>query len=170
MNLNWLNVVIDNYANEIIMTFVIIILLGIFLIISLQFKIKKNNQRISKLLSGSNAETIEEHILSYNRLVEKLNKDLRVQAETMKEIEEWKKTTLRNIGLIRFNAFDEVGSDLSFAVAILDDFRNGVVLSSIYGRDDSRTFAKPVVRGTSTYRMSGEEENAIKRAMENKKQ
>jgi len=57
----------------------------------------------------------------------------------------------------RFNAFNDLGSDLSFSIAFVDDDKNGLVLSSIYGRDESRTYAKPVTSGTSQYALTQEE-------------
>lgn len=63
----------------------------------------------------------------------------------------------------RYNAFAEVGSDLSYSVALLDDHGDGVVLSSIYGRDDSVTYGKPVKTGTSAYQLTGEEQEVIQR-------
>jgi hypothetical protein len=59
--------------------------------------------------------------------------------------------------VMRYNAFADMGSDLSFSVALLDDDLDGVVLSSIYGRDESRTYAKPIRSGTSEYTLTDEE-------------
>jgi hypothetical protein len=63
--------------------------------------------------------------------------------------------------IVRFNAFEDTGSDLSFAVALLDADYNGVVLSSIFGRNESRTYAKPVVAGQSSYFLTNEEKEAL---------
>lgn len=70
----------------------------------------------------------------------------------------------------RFNAFSEVGSDLSYSVALLDDAGDGVVLTSIYGRDDSVTYGKPVHNGESTYMLTSEEQAVIQSSMEGKRQ
>jgi len=66
--------------------------------------------------------------------------------------------------LVRFNAFNDLGSDLSFSMALIDDEKNGVVLSSIYGREESRTYAKPVQAGLSTYALTEEEMQVISEA------
>lgn len=60
----------------------------------------------------------------------------------------------------RYNAFSDTGSDLSFSVALVDDTQTGVVLSSIYGREESRTYGKPVIEGQSSYPLT-EEETAV---------
>ena len=69
------------------------------------------------------------------------------------------------VAIVRFRAFEVMGSDLSYAVAMLDSHNNGVVLSSIFAREDSRSYAKPIVNGTSTYAMTKEEEEALHQAM-----
>ena len=67
--------------------------------------------------------------------------------------------------LLRFRAFENVGSDLSFAFALLNQDGNGVVLSSIHNREESRVYAKPIKEGMSTYSLTGEEKQVIDRAM-----
>ena len=74
--------------------------------------------------------------------------------------------TLQRVGLVRFNAFEDVGSDLSFALAVLDDTGDGFVISSLFGRNETRTYAKPVTGGKSGYQLSAEEKEAIRKAME----
>lgn len=74
------------------------------------------------------------------------------------------KTSIRKVGIVRYNAFNDVGSDLSFSIALLDTNDNGVVLSGIYGRNDTATFAKPIEKGQSNYPLSAEEIQAIERA------
>jgi len=64
----------------------------------------------------------------------------------------------------RYNAFTGVGSDLSFSIALLDAHQDGVVLSNIYGREESRTYAKPVRNGTSSYALTEEEQRVIEQA------
>ena len=71
---------------------------------------------------------------------------------------------LQRIGFIRYNAFNDMGSDLSFSIALLDDKLDGFVITSIYGRDESNTYAKPILKGESTYPLSVEEMQALDRA------
>jgi len=71
---------------------------------------------------------------------------------------------IQQVGIVRFNAFDNTGSDLSFAVALLDAAKNGFVLSGIYGREESRVYAKPVLQGESTYTLTKEEKQALEAA------
>jgi hypothetical protein len=70
-------------------------------------------------------------------------------------------------GLIRFNAFDNMGSDLSFSLGLLDRRGDGVVLTGLYGRDETRLYAKPIRKGTSDYSLTEEEVKAVQRSLEN---
>lgn len=72
---------------------------------------------------------------------------------------------VRRVGLLRYDAFEDVGGRLSFSCALLDEHGNGVVLTSINGRQETRVYAKPVTAGTSTHNLSLEEEEAIRQAM-----
>lgn len=73
---------------------------------------------------------------------------------------------VRNVGLVRYDAFEDVGGRLSFSCALLDDNGTGVVMTSINGRHDTRVYAKPVSNGRSSYSLSSEEEEAIRQALE----
>lgn len=73
--------------------------------------------------------------------------------------------TIRHTGLVRFNPFSDAGGDQSFSLALLDDRKNGVVISSLYGREINRVYAKPIENGLSTYQLSAEEKEAIQRAI-----
>ena len=68
---------------------------------------------------------------------------------------------VQKIGVVRYNAFDDTGSDLSFTVALLDAQDTGFVMNGLYSRDSSSIFAKPVVKGESRYNLSAEEVQAI---------
>lgn len=72
---------------------------------------------------------------------------------------------VRRVGLIRYDAFEDVGGRLSFSCALLDERGNGVVVTSINGRQDTRVYAKPIAEGKSAYNLSVEEEEAIRQAL-----
>ena len=71
---------------------------------------------------------------------------------------------LRNLAVVRYDAFTDTGGQLSWSMALLDDSGSGVVLTSIQGRNESRTYAKNVNDWTSETQLSPEEEDAITHA------
>ena len=72
--------------------------------------------------------------------------------------------SVQNVSVIRYNAFDGMGSDQSFSLALLDEDGDGFVLTSLYGRNASTTFAKPIKGMQSSYPLSDEERKAIEQA------
>ena len=70
------------------------------------------------------------------------------------------------VGTIRYDAFDEMGGHLSYSTALLDERGDGVVLTSIHGRTDTRSYVKPVIGGQSKHTLSEEEAAAIGAAID----
>ena len=71
---------------------------------------------------------------------------------------------IRKVGLIRYNPFSDAGGDQSFALALLNDNKDGVIISSLYGREINKVYAKPIQNGGSTYQLTAEEKQAIENA------
>jgi hypothetical protein len=70
-------------------------------------------------------------------------------------------TSLRHLAVVRYDAFGDMGGHLSWSMALLDDLGDGVVLTSIHGRSESRTYAKNVSAWSASQQLSPEEEEAI---------
>ena len=112
-------------------------------------------------LSDVNIENVVfDCIEKANGVIEK-NKELEYQ---LNSIERNMYYCLQKVGVIRYNAFDNVGSDLSFSIALLNNNDDGLVLSSLYSRESSSTYAKPITGGKSKYALSAEEIKAIDNA------
>lgn len=77
---------------------------------------------------------------------------------------------LRHVSVVRYDAFGDMGGRLSFTAALLDDSGDGLLLTSIHGRSEARTYAKGVVNGRSEQSLSPEEQQAIELAMRGPKQ
>jgi Protein of unknown function (DUF4446) len=75
------------------------------------------------------------------------------------------RVAVQHVGLVRFDAFEDMGGHLSFAAALLDADGDGFILTSINGRQETRIYAKPIERGASRYHLSNEEQEAIRRAI-----
>jgi len=87
-----------------------------------------------------------------------------LREETL-ELQDAVARAVQRVGLVRFDAFEDLGGMLSFAVALLDADGSGVVFSSINGRNETRIYAKPIEHGASRIHLSAEEEEAIRRAL-----
>jgi hypothetical protein len=97
--------------------------------------------------------------------VEQLSQQMRDTEHEMDALAALVRGKISTAQVLRYNAFSDQGSDLSFSVALIDDDANGVVFSSIYGRDESRTYAKPIHQGESRYALADEEKQVLQEAM-----
>jgi hypothetical protein len=111
---------------------------------------------------GSLQQVLDQHIGQVRQVSSRLD-DLNTMTDYL---EQRTRGSLQHIGLVRFNPFEDTGSDQSFAIALLDDRRDGIVISSLHGRANTRVFAKPVENGTSRHALSSEEADAIRIAVE----
>ena len=149
-----------------IMIFILNIILLLWSIIS-NIRIKnihnKDKNFMEKLGDGKN---IKEDLEKYMTRVSTTEEEIRKLSVHYKELDKKTKKCLQKVGIVRYNAYKDTGSDLSFAVCLLDEKNNGVVFNGIYSRDMSNIYAKPIENGTSKYKITPEEQEAINRAIE----
>jgi hypothetical protein len=93
-----------------------------------------------------------------------LRNDVRALRRATDVIRDLHRGALSRVGTIRYDAFDDMGGRLSFSTALVDERGDGVVLTSINGRTDARSYAKPLAAWASTHNLSSEEIAAIERA------
>ncbi len=144
----------------------ICILLLILYIITLITSIKtKNNYKkfLNKIGNGTN---IQESIENYMKEINKVQQENNEIKKHCKEVDNSIAKCIQKIGIIRYNAFKDTGSNLSFALALLDEENTGIVLNGIYSREMSNIYAKPIQKGESIYTLSEEEKQAVKKAIE----
>ena len=75
------------------------------------------------------------------------------------------KNSFQKIGVVRYNPLKDVGGNLSFTIALLDHKDNGIVITNIHSRDVDRLYAKPIKKGESDHNLSGEEREALSKAI-----
>lgn len=144
----------------------VLIFIALLVFISVNIKMSKLNKRYRRMMNGMENANIERLLLSHIEEVRQAVNKVSQLDQKCRQLDAITTKTIQNIGLVRFNAFEDTGSDLSFALALLDKNKNGIVLSSIYGRNESRIYAKPVVDGQSTYHLTEEEKQALKISLE----
>ena len=131
-------------------------------------KLKKMQKKYQSFMIKEDVD-VEQLLMHYAQQV----KDTTVKQDQLDEkinrLDEALKYCTQKVGVVRYNAIEKVGADLSFAIAMLDAQDNGIVLNGIYSRDGSYVYSKPVTNGQSTYQLSDEEKDAIRLAKENNK-
>ena len=107
---------------------------------------------------------LEQILVDQNRGITKLNQGMDEFDKNLKALHLNNKNNIQKIGFMRFNPFDDAGGNISFTLALLNDHNQGVVLSSLHGREGTRMYAKAVKDGKSETQLTEEEREAIKNA------
>ena len=141
-----------------------ILTIGFIAILYSNIKLKnKYNKFMKKIGNGKN---IEEDLENYMYRVERVERQNAEIISYCKNLDDEVAKCIQKVGIVRYSAFKDTGSDLSFAVAMLNENNDGVVFNGIYSREMSNIYAKPVKNGGSEYTFSEEEKEAIRRAIE----
>lgn len=153
--------VMSNSGFELVFYVISAVLLGG--LIFLFWQIKALKQKVEVFFRGG-GENFEEMTIKSIRRLERAEQILEELYKNHNLTQELARKGLHKVSVTRFNPFREIGGDQSFCVAFLDDFDNGLVISSLHGREGTRIYAKPLKRGLSSYQLTSEEEEAIAKA------
>ncbi len=143
------------------------LLLFLWLIL-LQISLTKVKKKQSELFRGKKAKDLEEIILQEEKEIALLTKKVKRLFELHNQLDQLAKVGLSKVGMIRFNPFKNLGGNQSFSIAFLNDYNNGLVISSLYSSDNSRLYAKTIQNGQSPkeFPLTEEEKQAIQIAMQ----
>lgn len=139
--------------------------LAIIVLLAVIIKLNRLGKQYKSMMKGVDGRNLEQLLQANSRTLELSLQKLENHSQRLEQVEAVMAKSIQHIGIVRFNAFKEMGGDLSYALALLDQKGNGIVVSSIYGRDDARTYAKPIKAGRSSYKLSEEEELAIQKSL-----
>ncbi|NPV26808.1 MAG: DUF4446 family protein [Firmicutes bacterium] len=159
---------ITPYRDLLLLFLLVTTVIDLLLLLILIIRTTRLNRRYRQFMAGMEGKNLEDMLLENLKLVKAGFHRVEEVELICRRLEGITQRCIQGVGVVRFNAFEDVGSDLSFAVALLDQHGDGVVFSSLYGREDTRTYAKPVTGGQSSYLLTAEEKAAIKKALDTK--
>ena len=137
------------------------IILLVYCII-LHIRLGSLTKKFNFFMQGENGASLERKLSVEITEIREAAKGLQDMITEQTQIRNIQGNTLQKIGFKKYNAFDNIGNDLSFALTLLDGNNNGVC---IYGRNDSRIFSKPIVKGKSLVNLSQEELESLNEAL-----
>lgn len=158
--------IINTYNTEITLTAVLLSVVTLLLWLINFWRTRKIMKKYKILTNGLEGRNFEQLLADHMESVNKALTKTREVESYYRILKKMAERSIQHVGLVRFNAFNNTGSDLSFAIALLDHQGDGIVLSSIFGREESHAYAKPIKQGVSSYNLSNEEKEAINKAME----
>lgn len=118
-------------------------------------------------MQGLGDKDVENLMTSYLNNLEKLKDHVHIDMnKRIEEIESKLPSCLQNIGIVNYNAFDNVGNNMSFSIAAMNERKDGFVFTGIYSRENSYVYAKEIKNGTPQKELSAEEALAMNKALE----
>ncbi len=163
-----LNTVFSSYGIVIlgVMAGMTILLIVVFILLILMMKkVKLLSRSYKDFMRGKDAESLEEVILERFNEID----DLKIaNGENRKRIDDITQNlllTYQKIGIVKYDAFHEMGGKLSFALALLDKSNNGFVMNSMHNRESCYTYIKEIIDGKSYITLSDEEKKAVDTAI-----
>lgn len=144
--------------------FLLIIVLFI-LIIVLKGKMKNLEARYEDFMRGKTGESLESIILMRFDEIDKLKKSDVKKTKALNDIIENLDMTYQKIGIIKYDAFNEMGGNLSFALALLTKENDGFIINAMHSREGCYTYVKEIVKGESYIALAEEEQQALEEAV-----
>lgn len=162
-----IEMLLSQYMVYIMLGLVLLVVVLIIIMCVNAVKMKKLKKRFEKFMSKEDVN-LEELLVQYTKKLNVLLQNEKEMQTSIEHMEKNFKNCVQKVGVVRYQAIQNMGADLSYTVALLDENNDGVVFNGIYGRDGCYTYAKPIKEGKSSYNLSDEEiqaiENAIKKA------
>jgi hypothetical protein len=157
-----------DFLNQNQFSFILLGLLSILLIwnIFLHIKFWQIKRKLKTFFNGRKASDLEGVLFEEIKRLKKAEGDINELFKLSKNLNEMAVRSIQKVGIIRFNPFKETGGDQSFVIALLDANDNGVVISSLFTRQGTRIYSKPIEQGKSKYPLTQEEKKAIHQAQQ----
>lgn len=143
---------------------VVMAVMLVFLIIN-SVKIKKMKLTYTSFMSGKDGKSLEEDILKRFKEVDELKKEDAAKKVQLDDINESLRYAFSKMGMVKYDAFNEMGGKLSFALALLDNRNNGFLINAMHSREGCYTYVKEIINGESYINLGEEEKKALNKAI-----
>ncbi len=148
-----------------IIALLLIQLLLFIMLISVNMKYNRLKRSYSSFMKGKDGKTLEESFQSKFKKLDELAVKTDASEEKIKEIYKKLKQTYQKNGIVRYDAFHEMGGNLSFVLTMLNDENSGWIFNAMHSREGCYTYIKEVVKGESYIELAEEEKECLERAI-----
>lgn len=160
----YLGINLDYAVIGIIALMVLVLILIIIMIVhTVQMKKLKKNYRI--FMEGKDAKTLEDTLIKRLDQVDTLIEANEKNADNIDKIFHDMKFTFQKVGLVKYDAFNEMGGKLSFSLALLNETNDGFIINAMHSREGCYTYIKEIMDGNSIIVLAEEEKEALNMAM-----
>ena len=152
--------------------YIIIALVGVtfimlIMLIVIMFKVNKLKKRYEVFMSGKDVKSLEDTLIMRLEQIDTLIKANSENVENIEVLAKRMKSAFRKVGLVKYDAFHEMGGKLSFSLALLNENEDGFILNAVHSREGCYTYMKDIIAGNAVVVLSEEEKTALNMAKEN---
>lgn len=166
MNSDFLGLYIS--IDDILLTIGIMAIIMVILFVLLLVNMGKTNRlrkRYEAFMQGKNAESLEDTLVTRIQQIDQLLVSEKENREDIERISEIMLHTFQKIGMVKYDAFHEMGGKLSFSLALLDQENNGFIINAMHSREGCYTYIKEILNGNSIIVLADEEREALNIAL-----
>lgn len=156
-------------SDYIIVGLVAVVFLILIMMIINMVKINKMKKKYQIFMTGKSAKSLEDTIIKRLEQVENLMAANKVNEKNIEKLFTNMQGTFQKLGIVKYDAFHEMGGKLSFSLALLNEVNDGFVLNAVHSREGCYTYIKEVIAGNAIILLSEEEQEALDNAMNPKK-
>ncbi len=167
MNINGIGEVIGKFNTEIILGLIVAVVVLIVINIVAQVRISSIREKYNAVVGGNEDLNLEEMLIKVNEDLKNIVGTVDLMSGEIKDIYNKLSYSIQKTGMVRYNALEDLGSNQSYSIALLDQHNTGFIITNLYGRDFNANYLKPVKEGKAEYKLSMEEEEALKLAISN---
>ncbi|KAB1435680.1 DUF4446 family protein [Candidatus Galacturonibacter soehngenii] len=167
MNLNVLDYNIYLEPLYLLIGFAVFDLLIFIIAIILMVKLGNLKKKYNVFMKGENGKSLEKMILEKLSEIETLKVSDSKNKDDIKKINDVLLSTFKKVGIVKYDAFNEMGGKLSFAVALLNEKNNGFIINAMHSREGCYTYIKEIINGESYIVLGDEERKALDEAVGN---
>ena len=153
-------------SDYVIIGLVVFVLVLLIILIINMVQISKLKKKYNSFMSGSTAKSLEETLLKRLEQVDDLIASNATNENNINKLFEDMKFSFNRVGLVKYDAFNEMGGKLSFSLAMLNDNEDGFVINAMHSREGCFTYIKEIIGGNSIIVLADEEQEALDMAKE----
>ena len=142
----------------VVLLLIVLIIVMMIMTVSMSLRLSRLNQKYRSFMKGKDAQSLE-------KLFHQRFKEIELTKKNLADLKKIQGMTLNKYGIVKYDAFDDVGGKMSFALAMLDKENTGFILNAIHSRDNCFLYLKEIVKGESYIMLSAEEIDALRQAI-----
>ena len=143
----------------------VLIIVMMIMTVSMSLRLSRLNQKYRSFMKGKDAQSLEKLFHQRFKEIDKLNKQNELTKKNLADLKKIQGMTLNKYGIVKYDAFHEMGGELSFAITMLDENNTGWILNIMHSRQGCYAYVKDIVKGESTIQLAEEERESLEKAI-----